>query len=121
MVLFACDMSEKRKCSKKSLLGQVHAPLATMSRIWLPIWQTSSLALHRTLLDILNSSTSFCLTVLAGLTHPADAMLHLDTFLFVESQKKIVFPSKHKQATVSSVQTWAHHKTGMRSEGSDVK
>jgi len=88
MVLFACGMSEKPKFSKEFPLGQVHALLATMSRTWLPTWQTCSLALHRILLDISTSSASFHLTEPAGLSNPTAAvMLHLDRFLCAQAQK----------------------------------
>lgn len=88
IVLFARGMSEKPKCTKEFPLGQVHALLATMSSMWLPIWQTSILALHRTLLGIFNSSTSFYLTKPAGLSDPAAALLlHPGMFLSTEAQK----------------------------------
>lgn len=88
MVLFACGMSMKPKCTKESPLGKVHGLLATMSRMWLPIWQTCTVALHRTLLDILSSFASFYLTDPAALSNPAAAvMLYSDTFLSAEAQK----------------------------------
>lgn len=84
MVRFAYRVS-----TEDSPLGPIHALVATMSRMWLPIWQTCSLAaLHRTLLDILSSSALFYLADLAGLSNPAAAiMLHSDTFLYAEAPK----------------------------------